>query len=175
MPPVAPPKPAAVAPTKPAAVAPTKPDRIAPTKPVRIAPLPSLLGQSLAHFQLEKIIHGGTTGMVFLATDKKNRKSAVKVLSPDVTKDEEEKQRFIRAVHTMMNVRHENLFELYFEDATRQADCPRSACVNSFFCRRLQAIGSITLEDFRLTNSVYLITGKGRLRPGSGSGFEIQS
>jgi len=88
---------------------------VAAAKPVTdVAPLQSLVGQSLAHYQLEKIIHKGNTGMVFLATDtKKNRKAAVKVLSPDVTKDEEEKERFVRAVQTMINIHHENIVELY--------------------------------------------------------------
>lgn len=79
-----------------------------------VTPLKDLVGQSLAHYRLDKILAMGNSGMVFRATDtQKNRPAAVKVLSPDATSDEEQKERFIRAMKTMLPIRQENLVELY--------------------------------------------------------------
>jgi serine/threonine protein kinase len=78
------------------------------------APLHALVGQSLAHFRLDEIITAGNTGMVFKATDtEKNRTVAVKVLSPEYTASEEAKERFIRAMKTMLPIQHENIVRLY--------------------------------------------------------------
>ncbi|MCH2123618.1 MAG: serine/threonine-protein kinase [Pirellulaceae bacterium] len=85
-------------------------------KPVSSAPgtLSSLIGQSLAHFELEKILHKGNTSMVFRARDtKQGRLAAVKVIDPQIAANDEERERFVRAVNTMINVRHANLVEIY--------------------------------------------------------------
>ena len=85
-----------------------------PEESINVTQLQDLVGESFAHYQLEKILHKGNTGMVFLAQDtKKARTAAVKVLSPEFTKNEEEKDRFVRAVQTMVNIHHNNLVELY--------------------------------------------------------------
>jgi serine/threonine protein kinase len=77
-------------------------------------PLHTLVGQSLAHFRLDEIITAGSSGMVFKATDtEKNRTVAVKVLSPEYTASEEAKERFIRAMKTMLPLQHENIVRLY--------------------------------------------------------------
>ena len=52
--------------------------------------------------------------MLFRAQDTdKNRQAAVKVLSPESTSNDQERERFVRAVQTMINVKHPNLVELY--------------------------------------------------------------
>lgn len=79
-----------------------------------LAPLKDLVGTSLAHFEIRTVLATGANGMVFLAHDaKENRPSALKVLWPEASREEEEMQRFVRAMKTMMPVRHENIVEIY--------------------------------------------------------------
>lgn len=80
----------------------------------KVAPLKDLVGQSLAHFRLEDVIARGATGMVFRAQDAEHdRVVAVKVLEPSFAGDEENMQRFVRAMKTMLPVRHENIVAIY--------------------------------------------------------------
>jgi serine/threonine protein kinase len=77
-------------------------------------PLHELVGQSLAQFRLDEIITAGNSGMVFKATDtEKGHTVAVKVLSPDYTASDEARERFIRAMKTMLPIQHENIVRLY--------------------------------------------------------------
>ncbi len=76
--------------------------------------LKDLVGQSMAHYKLEEIMHKGNTSMMFRAWDtKQNRPAAMKVLDPLVTANEEQQDRFVRAVQTMVDIKHTNLVELY--------------------------------------------------------------
>lgn len=82
-------------------------------KPKTLA-LKDLVGQSFAHYRLDKIITAGSTGFLFKATDtEKSRTAAVKVLSPDRTSTEEEKERFVRAMKTMLPIKHPNIVSLW--------------------------------------------------------------
>lgn len=79
-----------------------------------IVPLKDLVGQSLAHYRLDSIVAEGNTGMVFKAHDtEKNRVAAVKVLTPDPTHSEEQMERFVRAMKTMLPVRNPHIVQLY--------------------------------------------------------------
>jgi pSer/pThr/pTyr-binding forkhead associated (FHA) protein len=81
----------------------------------QMAPLHKLLGHMLGRFQLDKIISAGNSGMVFQATDTENKQRvAVKVLAPDLAHSDEQKDRFIRAMKTMMPIRHPNIVPLLF-------------------------------------------------------------
>ena len=76
--------------------------------------LEALAGQTLSHYDIGPVIGRGSTCMVFHATDTKDdRPVAFKVLLPEFAKDEEEVQRFIRAVKTVLPLRHPNLITLY--------------------------------------------------------------
>jgi serine/threonine protein kinase len=78
------------------------------------AKLESLSGHPLSHYSLGPVIGKGSSGVVFHATDTKdNRPVALKVLSPEFTHDEEDVQRFVRAMKTMLPLRHPNLVTLY--------------------------------------------------------------
>jgi serine/threonine protein kinase len=84
-------------------------------KPVASSePLAELVGRKLHHFAIESIIAKGASGMVFKATDtKKGETVALKVLQPEFSKNEEEMQRFIRAMKTMLPIRHPNIITLH--------------------------------------------------------------
>lgn len=79
----------------------------------KTTPLKDLVGQSLGSYHLDEIISAGNSGMVFKATDTdKNRVAAVKVLTPDITNQDEQRDRFVRAMKTMIDVRHPNIVRL---------------------------------------------------------------
>ncbi len=83
-------------------------------KPDRVAELSSLVGQNLSHYDINMVIGTGRSSMVFNATDlKDDRPVALKVLLPEFSSEEEEMQRFIRAMKTMLPLRHPNLVTLY--------------------------------------------------------------
>lgn len=74
----------------------------------------SLLGTSIGKYKLESILASGNSGLIFKALDTKANKPAIaKVLWPEFTHDDEEVQRFVRAVQTMLTVKQENLIEVY--------------------------------------------------------------
>jgi serine/threonine protein kinase len=76
--------------------------------------LSELVGQSVSHYQVESVIAKGQSGMVFKAHDgKENRAVALKVLWPEFSRNDEEMQRFVRAMKTMLPIRHPNLVALY--------------------------------------------------------------
>jgi serine/threonine protein kinase len=79
----------------------------------KVVPLKDLVGQSLHNYRLDAIITMGTSGMVFKAHDTENdRVAAVKVLTPDFTNSEEQKERFVRGMKTMLPIRHPNIVQL---------------------------------------------------------------
>jgi hypothetical protein len=83
-------------------------------RPEKVIELSSLVGQNLSHFDVNMVIGTGRSSMVFHATDlKDDRPVALKVLHPEFATDEEEIQRFIRAIKTMLPLRHPNLITLY--------------------------------------------------------------
>jgi serine/threonine protein kinase len=85
----------------------------APQRPLSPA-LEQLVGQNVAHYRLDKLIASGHSGAVFKAHDtEQNRTAAVKVLNPDPSHSEEQKERFVRAMKTMLPVKHPHIVELY--------------------------------------------------------------
>ena len=90
------------------------PDLSKPKPPPKGKPLKELIGESFSHYRLDKVLAKGLTGLVFLGHDtKKERSVAVKVLGPEFSGDEENMQRFVRAMKTMLPVRHENIVSIY--------------------------------------------------------------
>lgn len=82
--------------------------------PQAASALAELTGQTLAHYVIGPVIAQGRSGVVFRAQDTKdNRTVALKVLRPEFSKSEDEMQRFVRAMKTMLPLRHENLVALF--------------------------------------------------------------
>jgi len=76
--------------------------------------LQPLLGKSLSHYTLDKVLAEGRSGVVFRATDgRDNRAVAVKVLWPEYSRDDEGVQRLVRAMQTMLPLRHPNLVAVH--------------------------------------------------------------
>ncbi len=76
--------------------------------------LVKLSGTRLAHFDIGEVVAVGSSGVVFKANDfKDNREVALKVYLPEFAENDVDVQRFIRAVKTMLPMRHPNLVTLY--------------------------------------------------------------
>jgi len=76
--------------------------------------LAELSGTTLHYFQIGPVVARGHSSFVFDARDlKDNRRVALKVLKPEFSRNEEDIQRFIRAMKTMMPLRHPNLIALF--------------------------------------------------------------
>lgn len=95
-----------------------------PASPLRApsAPAPPRVGLRLAHligstvhrYEVIDVLAEARSGVVFRARDpKKDREVALKVLWPELSESEEDTQRFVRAVKTVMGVKHPNLIELH--------------------------------------------------------------
>jgi hypothetical protein len=77
-------------------------------------PLYDLSGQMVAHFRVGPVIAPGKTGVVFRARDtRENVDVALKVFLPEFSYDEEERQRFVRAMKTIMPLRHAHLVSIH--------------------------------------------------------------
>lgn len=85
-----------------------------PKPPPKSIQLKDLVGETFASYRLDSILTMGQSGMVFKGTDTKHDRSvAVKVLTPDLANSEEQKERFVRAMKTMIPIKHPNLVPLY--------------------------------------------------------------
>ena len=76
--------------------------------------LASLTGRKLHRFEVGEILGSGETSMVFKATDTHDGSLvALKVMQPAFAQHEEDMQRFLRAMRTMLPLAHENLVRLH--------------------------------------------------------------
>lgn len=82
--------------------------------PQAVEQLAELSGRSLSRFEIGETLGSGTTSMVFRATDTESGKAvALKVMQPAYGTNDEEVQRFVRAMRAMMPLRHPNLVTVY--------------------------------------------------------------
>ncbi len=76
--------------------------------------LRGLVGRTIERYQISDVIARGMTGTIFRAHDNKyNRLVALKILYPELSDDDTEVARFIRAMKTMLPIKHENIVRLY--------------------------------------------------------------
>jgi pSer/pThr/pTyr-binding forkhead associated (FHA) protein len=80
-----------------------------------------LTGTKISHYEIGPLVAKGRTGTVYKSRDSRDGKDvAVKVMHSGFTSDEEDVQRFIRAMTTAVELRHPNLIALY--GAGKQGD-----------------------------------------------------
>jgi serine/threonine-protein kinase len=78
--------------------------------PKMVEQLAELSGRTLAHYQIGQPLGRGTTSMVFRATDTQSgQEVALKVMLPEYAQNEDDMQRFVRAMKAMLPLRHSNL------------------------------------------------------------------
>lgn len=79
-----------------------------------LAAMPDLVGQKIHTYKVVSKIAEGRSSVVYKAIDEaKGTELAVKVLRPEYTANEQDKQRFLRAMKTMFPVRHENIVRIH--------------------------------------------------------------
>jgi serine/threonine protein kinase len=75
--------------------------------------LNSLVGKTLSNYAIEAMIAKGASGAIFRARDTTDDEHvALKVLQPEFASSDEDMQRFIRAMKTVLPLRHPNLVSL---------------------------------------------------------------
>ena len=86
----------------------------APPAAAPAASLVDLVGETIHEYRIEEIIAKGNNGMIFRATDtERDRACALKVMPPSFAADDEQRARFIRAMKTMMPIKHDHIVEIY--------------------------------------------------------------
>src|SRR5262249_14476201 len=76
--------------------------------------LTELVAKTLLPYEIGQVLAKGNSGLVFGARDtKEDRVVAFKVLWPEFSKNDDEMQRFIRAMKTMLPLRHPNLVAIF--------------------------------------------------------------
>ncbi|MCG8649092.1 MAG: serine/threonine-protein kinase, partial [Pirellulales bacterium] len=90
-----------------------------PTTPPNAAPagqvpatrqIAQLEGEIFLRFRLDKLVSDGKNSVIFKGVDtKRDRDVAVKILKPQMTTSEVQRERFIRAMRTMLPVKHPNI------------------------------------------------------------------
>ncbi|MCW5976813.1 MAG: PD40 domain-containing protein [Bryobacteraceae bacterium] len=74
----------------------------------------SLVGRTVAHYEILSRVGAGAMGEVYLARDSKlGRLAALKVLPPQFTRDSERLQRFVREARAASALNHPNIMTIY--------------------------------------------------------------
>jgi serine/threonine protein kinase len=74
------------------------------------APLGEMVGQTISHYALGPLLARGQSGFVFHARDTQTDSPVVlKILAPRLVSDEARRERFLRAMKTVLPLRHPNL------------------------------------------------------------------
>ena len=77
------------------------------------------VGSRLGHYDVTALIGEGGMGQVYQASDTKlNRQVALKVLAPDLTRDEIAKQRFLQEAKAASALDHPNICTIHEIDET---------------------------------------------------------
>lgn len=83
-------------------------------EPEKFSDMPELVGQKVHSYDVIEKLAEGRSSVVYKARDNdKNRDIALKILRPEYVSNEQDKQRFLRAMKTMFPIRHENIVRIY--------------------------------------------------------------
>jgi serine/threonine protein kinase len=111
----------------------------------------ALVGTKIHHYEITRVLSQGSTSVVLHARDsEKNRDVALKVLLPELATDEEEMQRFIRAMKTMHPIRHPNIIRIYNAGKTNDHVWVAMEYVDGeSVAAMIERIGTVGMLDWR--------------------------
>jgi serine/threonine protein kinase len=124
--------------------------------------LAKLVGARIATFEIQAKVAVADSGVVFRAYDAEhNRTVALKVLNRKISQDEESVQRFVRAMKTVMPIRHPNLVQVYLAGKTG----PRCWAAMEFvegenMAQVIRRIGTVGMLDWRYSFRVAVHVGR---------------
>ena len=76
--------------------------------------LEELTGSKLSHYEVGRVLAKGQSGLVFSGKDRRNsRPVALKIFWPEFSRDKKEMKRFVRAMKTMMPLKHTHLVSIF--------------------------------------------------------------
>lgn len=76
--------------------------------------LEDLVGSKIVHYRLDEVLGRGASGVVFRAFDEeKQRAAALKVLAPQHSRLPQQRERFVRAMKTMIPIRSDNIVRIF--------------------------------------------------------------
>ena len=111
----------------------------------------ALVGTTIHHYEITRVLSQGSTSVVLHGQDtEKNREVALKVLLPELSTDEEEMQRFIRAMKTMHPIRHPNIIRIYNAGKTNDSVWVAMEYVEGeSVAAMIERIGTVGMLDWR--------------------------
>jgi serine/threonine protein kinase len=91
----------------------------------------NLIGSTISHYKILEKLGGGGMGVVYKAEDVKlHRTVALKFLPPELTRDEEAKQRFIHEAQAASSLDHHNICAVHEIDETAEGQL--FICINYY-------------------------------------------
>jgi serine/threonine protein kinase len=124
--------------------------------------LSDLVGKTLSHYELDQVIAEGNNGIVFRARDTEHDRSvALKILRPQISQNEEEMRRFVRAMKTVLPLKHSNLVELYNAGRTGRYCWIAMECIDGeSLTKVIERIGIAGMLDWRYALRVAVHIGR---------------
>jgi serine/threonine protein kinase len=109
---------------------------------------PSIIGQTLGHYQLQSLLGAGGMGEVYLALDTRlERKVALKLLPAEFTRDRERVQRFQREARAASALNHPNIITVFEVGQAGSLHFIVTEFIDGQTLRRLASSGEIKLRD----------------------------